>query len=182
MQIIALTGTKGSGKDTVGSLIQAMVPESKTIAFADPIKKVIQGLFDLDKNDIDQYDKFKRGFMEYSLPGYFRHSVPSRHIVREVGMLMRSYDEEQFCRYVLTQMIHNPNVLWIVTDLRFDNELKMVKGLGGIVVRIQRPNYKPDGHITEQGFADDVIDYNIVNDKDMNALKQQVEAVMKDIV
>lgn len=182
MQIIALTGTKGSGKDTVGSLIQEMVPGSKTIAFADPIKKVIQGLFDLDSKDVEQYDKFKRDHIEYCLPGYFRHSVPARHIVREVGMLMRSYDEEQFCRYVLTQMVHDPNILWIITDLRFDNELKMIKGLGGIVVRVQRPNYKPDGHITEQGFTDNEIDYNIVNDKDIVALKQQVEAVMKDLV
>lgn len=182
MQIIALTGNKGSGKDTVASLIQNRIPGSRTIAFADPIKKVIQHIFDLDSKDTEQYDKFKRDLVMYNLPGYFSHRVPARHIVREIGMLMRSYDDNQFCQYVAGHMLREPNHLWIVTDLRFGNELNMLRNMGAVIVRVKRPGYKPDGHITEQGFEDSVIDHDIINDKDIRALELEVEALMKQIV
>jgi len=46
LKVVALTGSKGSGKDTVGQLITDAFG-GQTIAFADPIKNVVEHIFQL---------------------------------------------------------------------------------------------------------------------------------------
>ena len=183
LKIVALTGPKGSGKDTVGRLIKEMFPshDPRTIAFADPIKTEIQHLFDLDPENNDQYDLFKRTTLSYHLSGHLPHSVNARHVVREIGMLMRRYDEKQFTQYVANEIKSQPNALWIVTDLRFDNEYSVLKGLGAKFVKIIRPHYQYDGHITERAFDDHLVDKILMNDGDLDFLQQRVQYIMSDL-
>lgn len=168
--VIALTGPKGSGKDTVADIIQRQYAHQyyavQRIAFADPIKKVIQHIFDLNPHSLDQYDLFKRTNLTYQLPGHLTHSVEGRHVVREIGMLMRGYDEDQFVRYVTSQInsaTHDKERISVVTDMRFENEYQAMRQLGAKVVKIVRPDHHYDGHATEQGFNDDAVDYVIHN-------------------
>jgi ABC-type iron transport system FetAB ATPase subunit len=184
---LAVTGPKGSGKDTVAQLIKELYPDHivNCIAFADPIKKVINHIFDLDPDSLDQYDKFKRDNVEYSLPGYVRHSVPGRHVVREIGMLMRHYDQHQFTKYVRDIMTGGEfvkNRIDIVTDLRFDNEYIMLKEIGAKIIKITRPNHTYDGHITERGFDDHLVDKIVMNDGDLNYLRIRVKTVIDSIL
>jgi hypothetical protein len=183
LKIVALTGPKGSGKDTVGQMIKEMYPSfnAKTIAFADPIKTEIQHLFDLDPENNDQYDLFKRTSLTYQLKDYLSHSVDARHLVREIGMLMRRYDEKQFTQYVVNEIRYRPTDLWVVTDLRFDNEYSILKGLGAKIIKIIRPQYQYDGHITERAFDDHLVDKILMNDNDIDYLKQRVQYIMNDI-
>ena len=98
LKIIALTGPKGSGKDTVGQMIKDTYPQydPETIAFADPVKKQIQHIFNLDGTNNGEYDRFKRsvinveGQSNYGILNTTWKYVQARHVVREIGMLMRS--------------------------------------------------------------------------------------------
>lgn len=191
LKIIALTGPKGSGKDTVGNLIKEMYPSynAKTIAFADPIKTEIQHIFDLDNSNKDEYDRFKRSTICVEGQSERRpHAnvswkyVQARHVVREIGMLMRRYDEKQFTNYVVSEIRYRPDDLWIVTDLRFDNEYSVLKGLGAKIIKIIRPQYQYDGHITERAFDDHLVDRVLMNDGDKDYLKQRVGCVMSSIM
>lgn len=182
LKIVALTGPKGSGKDTVGMLIKDLYPyayDVTTIAFADPIKKEVKHLFDLA--DDDQYDMFKRTELTYQLDWQLPHNVSARHVVRELGMLMRRYDDKQFTDYVVREIRYNPNKLWVVTDLRFDNEYTVLRGLGAKIIKIIRPQYQYDGHITERAFDDHLVDKILMNDGDLNYLQTRVSNIMNDI-
>ena len=181
-KIIALTGPKGSGKDTVASMIAKRYQNVSVIAFADPIKKVINNLFDLDPSNNIQYDAFKRADLTYQLPGYLSHRVSAREVVREIGMLMRSYDEKQFTEYVVSSIACKSNDIWVVSDLRFDNEYMVLRSLGAKIINIKRPNYEYDGHITERGFNDSLVDYTILNDGDLKYLDMRVESVVENII
>lgn len=187
LKIIALTGPKGSGKDTVGRMITEMYPDlnPKTIAFADPIKKEIQHIFKLDGEDNDEYDRFKRSdlaataeFKDSHQQTTWKH-IDARHVVREIGMLMRRYDTKQFTNYVLQEILKDTDRLWVITDLRFDEEYIMLKNLGAKVVKILRPSYNYDGHITERGFDDHLVDTMLMNDGDLEYLKIRIGCVMK---
>lgn len=180
-KIIALTGPKGSGKDTVGTIITEMYPEAQTIAFADPVKKQIQHLFDLNTEWVDQYDQFKRTDVQFTI-GAKNKSLPGRHLVREIGMLMRSYDEQQFVNYVMNVINGDPSKLWVVTDLRFDNEYIALKSAGAKIIKITRPHYAYDGHITERAFDDHLVDHIMMNDGDLQHLKIRVDIVTKNIL
>jgi hypothetical protein len=97
-------------------------------------------------------------------------------------MLMRRYDEKQFTNYVVNEIRYLPSDLWVVTDLRFDNEYSVLKGLGAKIIKIIRPQYQYDGHITERAFDDHLVDKVLMNDGDMDYLKQRVRYVMDSIM
>lgn len=158
-KVIALAGVKGSGKDSVAKIIQNHGNDNgltvRTVAFADPIKKVVQHIFELDDTSNEQYDLFKREVVKYQLPGYFSHLVTGRHIVREIGMLMRGYDDQQYIRYVRSKIESEPESIWIVTDMRFENEYSFLKEeYNAAMIKVKRVVDSTDKHITEREFAD----------------------------
>ena len=183
LKIIALTGPKGSGKDTVGMLIKEMYPhlDPQTIAFADPIKKVINHIFNLNDEKGYSYDRLKRATLKLKDEECF-YTIEGRRLVREIGMLMRSYDEKQFSNYVVNEIRYQPTKLWIVTDLRFDNEYTVLKGLDAKIIKIIRPNYHYDGHITERAFDDHLVDKVLMNDGNLDYLKIRVKSVIDNII
>lgn len=184
MKIVALTGPKGSGKDTVADIICRKLKHVKRVAFADPIKAVVQHIFLLDEIDNYEYDRLKRSrFDVYG--GDFEttwKSIEGRHVVREIGMLMRSYDTSQFTKYVEREIVNamGHTEIFVVTDLRFDNEYEMLKFHGAEIVKIARPNYHYDGHVTERGFGDDLVDRIIDNNGSLEALEEQVMSIFKE--
>lgn len=174
--IIALTGAKGVGKDTVAALLYDVVGKGdkvKTIAFADPIKHKVMHLFGLANTH--QYDLFKRTDVSFTLKDHLSHDVSGRHVVREIGMLMRSYDPDQFNTYVKKEIEKSPDDIWVITDLRFDNEYLMLREMGATIVKIVNPNLvQHDLHITERGFDDSLVDHVVLNDGSIEDLKKEV--------
>lgn len=162
--VIGLCGAKGSGKDQFYKAAKAALPlvDVRKIAYADMIKEEVCKIFGLEGEE--EYDQFKRTFVQFNLGGGFDRSVHGREVVREIGMLMRRYDENQFVRYVEDTIENGSAGIWCITDLRFDNELDSIKNnLGGVVVKIKRGGFDFDGHVTEREFDDAVCDYIIRN-------------------
>lgn len=186
--IIALCGNKGAGKNTVAISIARLyehLAPVRTVAFADPIKAMVCHIFDLDPTNEAQYDAFKRSYVNYTLKGYLSHNVSGRHVVREIGMLMRKYDEGQFVRYVESKIASDPTALWVITDLRFDNEMQWLRSLksqDALVVRVQNNNTEVDDHISEAGFPDDQIDVTIFNDTLIEHLDERVSSALDHFI
>ena len=169
-KIIALTGAKGCGKDTVADiLLDTYIDlDIRRVAFADPIKNEVMRIFDLQT--IPSYDTFKRSLVTSN-----NHAVNGRQVVREIGMLMRRYDVNQFVEYVDQQINNNPEAIWVITDLRFDNELIHLQNMGAKIVKIERPTLDViDTHITERGFDNSVCDVVIENKNTLNQFTQSV--------
>jgi dephospho-CoA kinase len=177
-KIIGLTGAKGCGKDTTASILQdaySIAGERlvRPIAFADPIKHEVMRIFGL--KTIAQYDTFKRSIVQAN-----DARIDGRHVVREIGMLMRRYDVNQFVDYV-DQMINTVDdnltrdTIWVITDLRFDNELIHLQNLGAKIVKIDRPlGNVIDTHITERGFDNNICDIIIENKTTLEEFNTQV--------
>lgn len=193
--IIGLHGAKGSGKDQFFKAVKEAFPQLKVrkIAYADPIKEKVMNIFDL--KDEQEYDDFKRTQVSYTLPDRAARvndvkQVTGRQVVREIGMLMRSYDEHQFVKYVEDTILADPEGIWCITDLRFNNELASIKAnLGGIVIKIKRDGVGFDGHVTETEFPDNVCtsviqnveltleQYNQLVVQEMNKIMQTIALV-----
>lgn len=177
-KIIAFTGTKGSGKDTAAIILCKHYKNVKQVAFADPIKQFIMSLFDLPS--VIDYDVFKRSKIQYN----YTRVTSGRHIVREIGMLMRNYDMDQFTRYVSKQFDEYREYHFAVTDLRFRNEIDMLKKYNATIVEIVNPQAPrgSDGHITEQGIDPEFIDYRIYNDSTVEVFEQRLIELYKQIL
>lgn len=184
MKIVALTGPKGSGKDTVADIICRKFKHAKRVAFADPIKAVVQHIFLLDEIDNYEYDRLKRSKLQAYGGDHETtwKSVDGRHVVREIGMLMRSYDTAQFTKYVENEIVKAMGYteIFVVTDMRFQNEYEMLKFHGAEIVKIARPNYHYDGHVTERGFEDHLVDRIIDNNGSLEELEDQVMSIFKE--
>ena len=73
---------------------------------------------------------------------------------------------------------------WIITDMRFPNEMQAVKANGGITIRVVRPSDKEiplDLHPSETALDDAKFDYEIVNDGTIEDLKEKVEGIILHI-
>jgi len=180
--VIGLHGAKGSGKDQFFKAVEEAFPhlDVRKIAYADPIKAAVQRIMTLDSEK--DYDNFKRFKLTYSLSTAPDHigRIDGRHVVREIGMLMRSYDENQFVRYVEIEISKAPQAVWFITDLRFDNELQAIRrNPNGIVIKIKRGGVDYDGHVTETEFPDLACD-SIIRNVDLT-LKQYNQLVVDEM-
>ena len=69
---------------------------------------------------------------------------------------------------------------WIITDTRFPNEAQAIKNAGGIVIRVDRPGYKPiNDHPSETGLDNWKFDHKIMNGSDLTSLLFSVGNILR---
>lgn len=68
---------------------------------------------------------------------------------------------------------------WVITDVRFPNEAKAIKGKGGEVFRIRRPGTTQGSHPSDTALNDWDFDWNIDNDGSYEDLIQNVKEVLE---
>ena len=170
--IVGFSGAKGSGKDLAYRILKEKYSHLniEKIAFADPIRLKLFEIFNLNNNT---YDILKRSLINISNEYGTITTVGGRDIVRGIGMLMRSYDENQFVKYVYDKVIANTDIIYICTDVRFQNEVEMFEKLGAKIALIQREGFDYDNHPSERLISK--YDKLIVNDNIDNFKKQVVD-------
>lgn len=184
--LVGVLGKKRHGKDTISDhLIQMhnFVP----ITLAEPLKEACRALFGFTdeqlygdlKEDIDSYwNVSPRTVFQFIGTDVFRKQIDQ--ILPDVG--------DKFWVVLIKKKIldiqkDNPNANIVVTDVRFKNEVDMIKSLGGIIIKVDRPSINLfDSHISEKEI--DMIDnYDklIVNDKEIVDLHNRVDEFMNSL-
>lgn len=176
MKLVALSGRKSSGKDTVARLIELVTyrPYQK-IKFAGKLKEMVSVLVGCELQQLEDYD-----FKEKSLGDRWGNINP-RQILQEMGSCGRGMYEDIWVVSALSNLVESGN--YIVSDLRYLNEAAAVKKLGGLLVRIERPDLsRDDVHASEtslDNFQD--WDYVIHNDGKLQDLAAKVQKMCKDL-
>lgn len=91
------------------------------------------------------------------------------------------------CKHVKGGNFEKPK--WVITDLRFPNELKAIKDRGGITIRVNRDRYFRTGdlrndlqfkeHESETALDDATFDYVIDNSGTIEELIKKVKEILK---
>lgn len=78
----------------------------------------------------------------------------------------------------LEEPIQYPN--WLITDLRFPNEMQRIKKFGGKCIRVERPGIQTTDHISETAL-DNVSQWDelICNDGTLDDLARKVSRIVK---
>ena len=69
----------------------------------------------------------------------------------------------------------DPNIRIVITDLRFDNELLMIKRLGGIVIRINRNILYNNEYESERYIKSLNVDYEFENNGTIDNLYKKLK-------
>lgn len=180
MKIIGLSGKIGSGKSTFAAILKELLREEGYIVeernFADKLKKIcfeltgVYGYTQEEKNIyIADYDK------------------NVGEILQQIGTeaLRNNFDKDVWVKSTLRAL--NPNVYYIIGDLRFENEAEILRSRGALLVRLNgdpakvRENSGRDlNHISETALDNYAhFDFVYQNDKGLDELKEFAQTILK---
>jgi hypothetical protein len=175
MTIIGITGNKGHGKDTVADILYRNNPKFKKLSFAGHLKKASSILLNEPLNYF--YDeKLKESVMP-------RWGFTPRWFLQKLGTdFLRNKIEKDIFIKNMKYNLEKTNEPVVVTDIRFDNEAKIILDKGGIIVKVdssERLGKCDDKHETEDGIDSSLIDIVVYNNLDYEKLESEVIRLIK---
>jgi len=170
--LIGFAGKMGSGKTTAAN----MVSGAAVTSMAAPLKRCVGDLFMLDekqlytlegKNKVDKrWGKSPREIMQLFGTEFIRANFPGFWVTRMAIYLKRTTWKGVMC----------------IDDCRFEDEAKMVRDLGGIVIHIigrQAEDAGIAGHASEYGLEVCIGDHVIDNSCSLEELKRKIGRLME---
>ena len=185
--IIAISAKKQHGKDTVASIIQELTNNKfKIVKFADKLKDFVCNLINCTRENLEN-EVFKNTPLgeEWDFLDDDCHiqKMTPRLLLQKIGTdgLRNHVHENIWVNATLASYCEKCN--WIITDLRFPNEVTGIKKYEGITIRVNRPSItNTDVHESETSLDDcKEFDYIIENDFDLESLKEKVKNILIDL-
>lgn len=188
MYKIAISGKANSGKNTVSNLISSELfntfGKAEFLAFADPIKKMIEIAY---PNLPKEYLYGSSNLRSKIIPGAFKNEVPLsvRQLLIDLGNdFGRMYKKDiwisNFDYHFNKLLLQNHNV--IVTDLRFRNEFDHLSKLNFYKIRIIRSSslvINNESETNQELIKDSEFDCIIDNNCSLDDLSKQVKNICK---
>ena len=205
MKIVGFVGFQGSGKDTASfPLLEAGY---KKTSFAGKLKDCCATIFGWERSMLEGTDPESRLKREETdiwwaeklqKPGF-----SPRRAFQTIGTdTIRTHFDNNIWVYAVERQLTQEDSNWVITDCRFPNEIKMLKDLGAIIIRVKRGDdpfwfdmakdinkeleFNPSqelidymtpiaGHISEWAWIGSPhIDYELLNDCPPEELHEQV--------
>ena len=175
--IIGITGKKFNGKDTLGNYLSRY--GYKKMAFADPLKEVLRNIFHFDDEQLYGEDKERldaywnvspRSTMQFIGTDLFRHQIN-----KILPNIKYNIWTEVMKRKIVELWKINPKQKIVLTDLRFPDEIKLIKELNGIIIRVKRNIDKADNEFIVVHESETYIDiFEVDYDFDNNGTKDEL--------
>jgi hypothetical protein len=196
--IIGLLGFAGSGKGTVGNILSnefGFFPDS----FAAPVKDAVAAIFGWNRELLEGDSPESRLWRETLDPWWEKRveGMTPRYALQLMGTEAgrNIFDPDIWLYSLERRMLQGNN--YVITDVRFPNEMKFLRDLGGKIVRVKRGpepewfNYAaewnlskpknpqvmdkfPDIHYSEWAWIGHPVDYTIENEGSFEDLRKEV--------
>lgn len=134
--IIGISGLAGSGKDTIGKILVEDFGYTR-LSLATKVKDVAADLFDWNRQDLEGLDEKSRYWRENFVDPV--HNITPRKAMQKIGQgLKEVLDPQLWSNIIKNQIIKKELKNVVITDVRFIDEMNMIRGLGGIIIRVER--------------------------------------------
>lgn len=179
MKIIGIAGKKRSGKSSFARALYENHVNVEIIAFADPVYAAIEAII----GEID--DESKETPMEWLA------NITPRRMLQTLGtewgralhpdlwvLCMRNHLVS-----IEKNMVSPDTLVIVIPDVRFENEVAMIREFGGVMVHVVRPGAdNTDTHASEAGVQVAEEDYTAYNSEDLGFWKQTAERLYQQVV
>ncbi len=205
-QIIGIVGLIGSGKDTIADYLVNFHGYRRD-SFANTLKDAVSTIFGWDRDLLEGRTTTARQWREEVDEWWAqRLNIPNltpRYVLQQWGteVVRKSFHDDTWIAS-LENKIRKSNDNSVITDCRFPNEVKMIKDLGGKVLRVKRGedpawydtavtantgdtqamdlmhnNYKV--HISEWAWAGTDFDYTVLNNGSIDELYEVTKSLVQ---
>lgn len=142
-KIIGITGLKGSGKDTIAKIICDNDPSFVTLAFADCVKDVASVMFGWSREMLSGRTVESREWREQPdiyWSNAFGFEFTPRRALTTIGtdIVRPTFLKHIWDLNVKKKILEDNEHNFVITDVRFPNELEMLRSIGGTIVRVER--------------------------------------------
>lgn len=179
MLLIGLAGRKGHGKDTAAKGL----PMCENVKFAGALKAMIRTLFEYVGLDAETIERAIEGDLK-EVPMECLGGKTPRHAMQTLGtewgrdLIWNNLWANSF------ELRAGQFPFVVCTDMRFPNEVALVKSMGGTTIRIVNP-YRPpstDEHPSETAIDTLAVDCVVVNDGTIEELHDDVGNILAGVV
>ena len=190
MKLIGLIGFKCSGKDTIADFL--VKNGYKKMAFADNLRNILKVMFNWDSNFFTQEKKESKDEEWGVSPRLMMQLLGTEFIRNTCSPLLNSDIEfnnkkEKFSYHIKKLFLDNINLFndknskIVISDVRFPDEVKFIKWLGGDLIKVNRNITKNEfsNHESEK-YIDSIkeIDYEINNNKSIQELYDKISNLL----
>ena len=140
--IIGICGLIGGGKGTVGDILVEQYGFKK-LSFADKLKDAVADMFDWDRELLEGITDKSREWREQRDDFWSKETgrkITPRLVLQEFGTdcMRKGFFDGIWVSMVKQEIMQNPTQNYVIPDVRFPNEGKMINALGGNVWRVRR--------------------------------------------
>lgn len=182
--IIAFSGLMHSGKTTCADILETDLAMSvyypKIIKFAQPLYDMQKYIY--ERTGLEQPKAKDRELLQYLGTEWGRK--------KDTDLWINLWREAVRTYRFKSISLHDDVHVVVCDDLRFVNEARQVKALGGIIINVVAPEeirhernpaaFLNTGHKSEQALPEELIDLNIYNDKDLASLRWNLRYLLED--
>jgi dephospho-CoA kinase len=194
--IIGIIGKKGVGKDTLVDYLISKYNIEK-YSFADPLKKTLIELFCLKEEQVYQQDlkeviDSRWGITPREMMQIFGTEIIQKKINEffpTIKTKPRLFWVQHFINTYQERIKTNPNLIIIISDVRFIHEVEAIKEIGGKLIRLTRPNKSDNDNQSFSQHSSEteldnyhMIDNFIINDGDIKDLYKKGSNIIEEII
>jgi dephospho-CoA kinase len=178
-RIIALIGSKRSGKDTVAAMLQQYGYENWKLASR--LKSVCKELFGLTTDELETDLKDRVCDKWGVTPRHLLQIVGTEIVQHTLPKYVPSISKEFWVKVMCDKIDSQPSKQIVISDMRFVHEAEYIHNryANVLYIKLIRPetNTIDPCHISEKEWQKIVADVEIINGGTLFELKQKVEQV-----
>jgi hypothetical protein len=200
--IVGIIGLINSGKSTIANILVEDYGFIK-VSFADSLKDAVSAIFgwskELLQGDTEQSRIWREQTDDY-WSKVMQHPVTPRYILQHIGTdLFREHFHKDIWIHSLMKKLNDPNRNYVISDVRFCNEVDLILHNHGQIWEVQRPplplwqdikfeNYNdlrrhmlfhhPEIHASEYDWLLTKRDHIIDNSGSIEQLKAKVKTII----
>ena len=179
--IVGMMGYAQSGKDTAASALVDIGFER--LAFAEGVRALAEAVNPLVyQYELRKASKYNTVVRTY---GYEYAKNPDVSTVRDVLVgfgagVRKVLGEDAWVAPVRERLLEEPERNFVITDVRYANEAKMIRERGGYVVWVVRPGVVAASSEERRSLAEFFPDFTVRNDGTEDELRERMISIYKD--